>query len=84
MNKRQRRIDALANSVLVYAINTFTKEFPDNTDEDFEFFYACICKQVGLDLFRWRVEDGDTERKWILKMKLSEISDNSVNLTVNR
>lgn len=59
MTKHQRRIDALANSVLVYAINTFSEEFPDGTDEDFEFFYACICKQVGLDLFRWRTEDGN-------------------------
>lgn len=61
MNKHQREISNLASSVVIHAVDAFTETFPNDTDENFEFFFACICKQVGLDLFRWRMEDTDTE-----------------------
>lgn len=61
MNKHQREIDALASSIVIHAVDAFTETFPNDTDENFEFFYACIAKQIINTLFRWRMEDTDTE-----------------------
>ena len=66
MTKHQRQIDALANSVLVYAINAFSEEFPNDTDEDFEFFYPMdhfIKGGEKMDNFDWATAVFDMDVK---------------------
>lgn len=56
MNITGRKIDALANEILLNGMKLFEERFPNGTDEDFRFLYSCIHKQTGLDLYRWEQE----------------------------
>lgn len=54
--KRKRKIDALANEIILNGIRLFEERFPDGSDEDFMLLYACLHKQTGLELFKWEQE----------------------------
>ena len=42
--KRKRKIDALANEIILNGIKLFEKRFPDKSDEDFMLLYAYLHK----------------------------------------
>ena len=56
MNRTGRKIDALANEVILEGIRLFERKFPNGTDEEFTFFYSCIHNQVATELYKWEQE----------------------------
>ena len=56
MNTTGRKIDALANEIILNGIKLFEERFPDGTDEEFMFLYSCIHKHTGVELYNWETE----------------------------
>ena len=56
MNIKGRKIDALANDIILYGVKLFEERFPNGTDEEFDFLYSCIHKRTGDALYGWQQE----------------------------
>lgn len=57
MNSIGRQIDALAHATIYNGIKLFEEKFPNATDEEFAFFYSCIHKHTGIELYQWAQEN---------------------------